>query len=166
MSTLSRPTAASAADTAVRQMGIQRHRPRRPAVVSLTALLVVLVAALVGVGVVRAGAGQPDLPRAVPTAATVDHTGFVVSPGPVRVDLYVDYLCPACRQAEAALTPELVTLRQRGAARVVYHPVAFLDDKSSPHGYSTRAASAAACASDAGRFASYSALLFDRQPPE
>ncbi len=57
-------------------------------------------------------------------------------------------------------------MRERGEVRVVHHPVAFLDDRSAPAGYSTRAASAAACAADQDTFEPYTAALFDEQPPE
>ncbi len=95
-----------------------------------------------------------------------DKAGLAASSGPVRVDVYLDFLCPECRRTEQVIGAELRTLEQEGRAAVVYHPVAFLDDHSAPRGYSTRGAAAAACAADLARFEQYAAVLFRRQPVE
>ncbi|MFF2618356.1 DsbA family protein [Kitasatospora sp. NPDC058046] len=156
-----------ATDAMVREMVRKRHRRRRTLLVLLLAAVVVVGAALVGVGLVRASNTMPDkVPGTVPAQATDDKAGLLASRGKVRVDLYLDYLCPECRNTEKALAGELKTLRASGDVSVVYHPVTFLDNRSSPAGYSTRAASAAACAVEQGRFEEYTAVLFDRQPAE
>ncbi|MGW1169523.1 DsbA family protein [Streptomyces sp. NPDC001153] len=154
-------------DAQVREMVHRRHRRRRTLVASLVAVLVVAGAALVGAGLVRANNTAPDkAPSRVPAGVAADRSGLAASTGAVRVDLYLDYLCPECRRTERALTTALDGLRARGAVSVVYHPVAFLDDRSRPTGYSTRAAAAAACAADAGRFEQYTTALFAKQPAE
>ncbi|WEH16162.1 thioredoxin domain-containing protein [Streptomyces sp. VNUA24] len=154
-------------DTMVREMVRRRHRRRRTLLVSLVAAVVVVAAALVGAGLVRANNTEPgEAPARVPAGATADKAGLAASSGAIRIDLYLDYLCPECRNTEKALAAELETLKAAGDVSVVYHPVTFLDGRSSPEGYSTRAASAAACAADQGRFEEYSAVLFDQQPPE
>jgi protein-disulfide isomerase len=164
-------------DARVREMVQRRHRRRRTLLVSLAAGALVVGAALVGAGLVRANNTAPDkAPDRVPAAVAADDkaglelTDGTTAParaeGTVRVDVYLDFLCPECRRTEKALTSALHNLRVDGDVRVVYHPVSFLDKRSSPAGYSTRAASAAACAADQGRFEQYSAELFDRQPPE
>ncbi|MFF2512967.1 DsbA family protein [Streptomyces sp. NPDC058086] len=154
-------------DAMVHEMVRQRHRRRRALVVSLVAVLVVVAAALVGAGLVRATTTAPDkAPSRVPAEVAADKSGVAASTGAVRVDVYLDYLCPECRRTERALTSALDDLRSHGGVSVVYHPVAFLDDRSKPAGYSTQAASAAACAADAGRFEQYSTVLFAKQPAE
>ncbi len=166
---------AQSTDVMVREMVQKRHRRRRTLLVSLVAAVVVVAAALVGAGLVRAGNTAPGkAPDRVPAEATADKAGLVASTGAktsastggIRIDLYLDYLCPECRNTEKALAAELETLKADGDVSVVYHPVAFLNGRSSPEGYSARAASAAACAADQGRFEPYSAALFDEQPPE
>lgn len=162
-----RTTDTQTMDAEVREMVHQRHRRRRTAIVSLVAVLVVAAAALVGAGLVRANNTAPGkAPSRVPAQSAADKSGVAASTGAVRVDVYLDYLCPECRRTERALTGALDGLRSHGGVSVVYHPVAFLDDRSTPAGYSTQAASAAACAADAGRFEQYSTVLFSKQPAE
>ena len=167
MPTINRASTPVPPDLGVRDMVFRRRRRRRAVVVPLVALVILLGAGLVGAGVIRAQARAPRrLPSQIPSAATADRTGFTVSSGTVRVDMYIDYLCPECRRLDSALSADLAQLQTSGAVSVVYHPVAFLIDRSAPTGYSLRAAAAAACAAQAGHFAPYSALLFARQPAE
>ncbi|AJE44475.1 DsbA family protein [Streptomyces nodosus] len=151
----------------VRDMVLGRRRRRRAVLVSAVAAVGLAVAALLGAGLVRANDTDPgEAPAKAPAGATQDKTGIAASEGAVRVDLYLDYLCPECRNTERSLSGELEALKEKGAVRLVYHPVAFLDGYSKPAGYSTRAASAAACAADAGRFEEYTKVLFEKQPAE
>jgi protein-disulfide isomerase len=156
-------------DDVVQEMVRKRHQRRRTVLVSLSAAAVIVVAIAIGVGFIvttnTSGPGEP--PSQVPAGtANGDASGLVVSTGSVQIDLYVDYLCPECRSTEQAIAPELAALKASGKVRLVYHPVAFLDPYSKPGGYSTRAASAAACAAQSGRFEQYSTVLFDKQPAE
>ncbi|MFJ8109923.1 DsbA family protein [Streptomyces sp. NPDC096132] len=154
-------------DVMVEEMVRRRHRRRRTLVVSLVAVVVVVGAALVGAGLVRATNTAPDkAPSRVPAAVSDDKAGLVASEGTVRIDVYLDYLCPECRRTEKSLAGALRTLKASGDVSVVYHPVTFLDKRSSPAGYSTRAASAAACAADQDKFEEYTGVLFAQQPPE
>ncbi|MEV0735372.1 thioredoxin domain-containing protein [Streptomyces sp. NPDC050549] len=160
-------TSTQTTDATVREMVHRRHRRRRTVLVSLLAALVVVGAALVGAGLVRANNTAPGkAPSRVPAGLAADKSGVAASSGAVRVDVYLDYLCPECRRTERALTTALDGLRSHGGVSVVFHPVAFLDGRSTPSGYSTQAASAAACAADAGRFEQYSTVLFSKQPAE
>jgi protein-disulfide isomerase len=91
--------------------------------------------------------------------------GVVVSEGPVRIDVYEDFLCPYCRAFEQEAGETLDAIAADGRAEVVFHPVAFLDRLSTTD-YSTRAAEAAACAAEAGRFRELARALFADQPEE
>lgn len=105
------------------------------------------------------------MPGALPAGATDNGDGIVVGQGAATVEAYIDYQCPFCRQFELSSGPALAQLVSNGEVSLVYHPMNFLDEVS-PTQYSTRAAAAAGCASDAGRFLEYTHALFVNQPPE
>jgi protein-disulfide isomerase len=104
-------------------------------------------------------------PARVPAGATPEGDGIVLGEGPVRVDAFIDFLCPFCRQFEERSGPVLDRLLDAGAINLVYHPLGFLDRLSTTR-YSTRASAASGCASDFGRFRPYKDALFANQPPE
>jgi protein-disulfide isomerase len=108
---------------------------------------------------------QPTVPHRLPADATAEGDGIVIGHGPVRVDIFVDFLCPFCRQFELSSESTLAKLVADGQASLVYHPMNFLDDASTTR-YSTRAAASSGCAADGGRFAEYAHALFVNQPPE
>jgi protein-disulfide isomerase len=104
-------------------------------------------------------------PHRVPADTTPEGDGVVIGDGPVRVDAFIDFLCPYCRRFELSSGPALARLVAGHQASVVYHPMDFLDQASTTN-YSTRAAAASGCAADHGRFADYAHALFVHQPPE
>jgi protein-disulfide isomerase len=107
----------------------------------------------------------PAAPAHIPAGATPEGDGVVVGHGPVRVDAFIDFLCPYCRQFEFSSGPTLASLVTDGLISLAYHPMNFLDQASTTN-YSTRAAAASGCAADGGRFAPYAHALFASQPPE
>ena len=108
---------------------------------------------------------SPTAPGHIPAGATPEGDGIVVGHGPVRVDAFIDFLCPFCRQFELSSGPALASLVSDGLISLAYHPMNFLDEASTTN-YSTRAAAASGCAADGGRFAPYAHALFASQPPE
>jgi protein-disulfide isomerase len=108
---------------------------------------------------------EPTVPRRVPAGATVAGDGVMIGHGPVRVDAFIDFLCPFCRRFELSSGPALAGLVADGQVSLVYHPMNFLDEASTTN-YSTRAAAASGCAADQGRFVDYAHVLFVSQPPE
>ena len=83
------------------------------------------------------------------------------TPGaPVLVEEYADFQCPACRTYAQEVGPALRRLAERGEIRLAFHHFAFLGPES------VRAAAAATCAGDEGRFWALHDLLFERQAPE
>lgn len=105
-------------------------------------------------------------PSSIPAGATPEGDGIVVGAGPVRVDAYIDFLCPYCRLFEQRSGPTLDRLVTDGRITLVYHPVGFLDRLSAGTRYSTRAAAASGAAADAGSFAAFKDALFSHQPEE
>jgi protein-disulfide isomerase len=107
----------------------------------------------------------PLTPGRVPAGATPECDGILIGDGPVRVDAFIDFLCPFCRRFELSSGPALAGLVADGLASLAYHPMNFLDQASTTN-YSTRAAAASGCAADQGRFVEYAHALFVSQPPE
>ncbi|MFN3708735.1 DsbA family protein [Microcella sp.] len=83
-------------------------------------------------------------------------------PGIVAVNIWVDYLCPACGAFEAANADTLRFLIESGSATVTFHPIAILSNQ----GASQRAANAAACVADRApnSFFDFNELLLTSQP--
>src|SRR3984957_16380131 len=115
----------------------------------------------------RCGETMSDLitPRHLPAGATPEGDGIVTGDGPVRVDAFIDFLCPFCRRFELSAGPALADLVAAGLISLAHHPMNFLDEASTTN-YSSRAAAASGCAADQGRFAEYANALFVSQPPE
>jgi protein-disulfide isomerase len=105
------------------------------------------------------------VPSRLPAGATKEGDGIMIGHGPVRVDAFIDFLCPYCRKFELSSGATLASLASEGEISLVYHPMNFLDGASTTN-YSTRAASASGCAADGGRFTEYAHALFVNQPPE
>jgi protein-disulfide isomerase len=106
-----------------------------------------------------------SVPSRLPAGATPEGDGIAVGDGPVRVDLFIDFLCPFCQRFELNTNNLLTSLLATHRATLVYHPMNFLDEASTTR-YSTRASAASGCASDGGRFMEFTHQLFVDQPPE
>jgi protein-disulfide isomerase len=152
------------ANRIVREQLAAEQRRRRTWIVSIAAAAVLVLAGVVGVAVYLNQA--PPQSYAIPGGTTSDHTGMQVSSGPVPVDIYLDYLCPNCKRFEDGAQSTLDDLAAKKRITLVYHPIAILDRNTNPPGYSTRAGSAAGCASDAGKFLDYTKALYAKQPAE
>lgn len=85
---------------------------------------------------------------------------------PVKIDIYEDYLCPGCQAFSDRDHDALTTALNEGKITVRFHPIAILNDLTTPPGYSTLAANAALCAAEAGIFPAYHDKLFAEQPNE
>ncbi|MGH3719452.1 MAG: DsbA family protein [Pseudonocardiaceae bacterium] len=144
-------------------------------VIAGVAIVVVLII-VVGVGLlVQSRNKTGPLGPAIPVAAAgveyrVAAQGDTIVTGnpqaPVTIDIYEDFMCPVCGQFEKLYHPRLAQAAADGKAKVVYHPVAILDDRSVPAGYSTLAAGATLCATQSGIFPRFHDSLYATQPPE
>lgn len=76
--------------------------------------------------------------------------------GLVRLVVFSDFECPACRRLDAALEKLTPSLGDTLAVRVVHYPLA-------QHRFAYQAAQAAECAAAVGAFEQYHRLLFSRQ---
>jgi protein-disulfide isomerase len=101
-------------------------------------------------------------------AAQTDDYALELGSGDVEIDIYIDYMCPACKMFEEAYAEDIESWLADGSVTVRYHTIAILNRFSQGTEYSTRAASAAVCAADEGeqQFLDYSTALFANQPSE
>jgi len=84
----------------------------------------------------------------------------------VTLDVYEDFLCPACGGFEAQFGPAIEQKMDEGVLKVRFHLVNLLDSRSDPEGYSTDSANAALLAADEGKFLRFHKSLYDSQPEE
>jgi protein-disulfide isomerase len=111
-------------------------------------------------------ADLPSAPASPP--ATVKAPGADAEAGkPVKVVLYIDFICPVCKNFEAQYNETLTKLRDEGKITVEYRPLGFLDSRSTTN-YSSRAANAAACVVNESpeKYSDFVNALFDKQPAE
>jgi protein-disulfide isomerase len=154
---------------------------------SRTAVIVgVVVVAVLAVAVVAAVvlAGKNKTADVVDNAIPVASAGFTGVPvvldkanGTVLVgkdsakatlDVYEDFLCPACGQFEKTWAPKIDAQVGAGTLKVRYHLVNLLDAQSKPAGYSTQSANAALALAESKpeKFPDFHASLFAKQPRE
>jgi protein-disulfide isomerase len=158
---------AQKANRVVREQLARERRRRRTLWISVGAVIVLVAAGLIGWNAMRS---QRPVEFATPAGVTNDggdRAGIsVTGDGPVLVEVYLDFLCPACKQFETTTQPTIDQLIAAKKIRLVWHPLGFLDANTVPPGYSTRAANAAACSANEGKLGNYGINLFAVQPPE
>ncbi|MEU6696318.1 thioredoxin domain-containing protein [Pseudonocardia sp. NPDC046786] len=125
-------------------------------------IVVVAFAALVGFGVYW---NNQPAELIVPQNATAQGVPTGNPDAPTKIDVYLDFQCPACKQFEEMSGSTLDELRNNGQAEIIYHPIAILD-RASTDRYSSRSAAASGCAADAGVFPEFEKLLYANQPTE
>ena len=150
----------------VEQQKAAERRRRVTIWTSVAVVAVLLVAGVIGWGVLagQEKTGADNL--TTPSAAVDGGTAFPVGSGPVVVDLYEDFMCPVCDQFETQTGATIKQLLSEKKITVRYHPVSILDRASNGTQYSTRAAGAAAAAAVAGKFVEYHDVLYANQPAE
>ena len=147
----------------------QEAARRRRRIVWTSAIVVVVV--LIAGGVTGAiyltqRKAEASQSYALPAGATRDKPGLPVSHGGVRVDVYLDYMCPHCKEFEALAAAPLNNFVESKTITLTYHPLDYLNRFSSGTKYSTRAAAAAGCAADAKKLPEFTTEIFNKQPKE
>ncbi|MCA0336076.1 MAG: DsbA family protein [Actinobacteria bacterium] len=85
--------------------------------------------------------------------------------GAPTVEVFEDFQCPACQQAEGILGSTLAELAQAGDIKLQYHVLNFLDRKLGNDG-SVLAANGAFCAAEDGKFQEFHDAAYLNQPTE
>jgi len=123
---------------------------------TVTAVALLLIAG----GVLWALASSNTAAHATAPASATSNGGIPVGDGPVRVDIYEDFQCPACGTFETTYGNQIQQLVTSNKITAVYHPMSFLGPESE------RASAASGCAADAGLFDKFHQYLFAHQPAE
>ncbi len=146
------------------------ERRRRTLIVGGAVICVLALATVIGL--LAANSGKSEKTSAGPVVAPSGAQGKDSLAVPVGKDgarstltVWEDFRCPACQAFEAAYRPTIHELTGSGKLRVEYHLVRLIDGNLGGSG-SLRAANAAACAQDAGKFPAYHDVLYDNQPKE
>ncbi|MBB2947960.1 protein-disulfide isomerase [Actinoplanes lutulentus] len=144
----------------------QQAAERRRKVTLWTSVGVVMVLFLAGLVGYTVMSRQDDGKVTTPTAAVDDGTAFAIGTGSVVVDVYEDFMCPACGNFEQASGESLQNMAEANKITLRIHPVAILDKYSNGTEYSTRAAGAAAAAAEEDKFLELHNVLYDNRPEE
>ncbi len=166
-------TSGSSSRKAKAQAAAPRQGANKAVIAAVVAVLVVVaVVVAVALGARGSGTATPgassSTASALPVGATGPGGGIVVNPGKAKpgaptLDLYEDFQCPICGQLEKLFGAQIRSLAAAGDVKLVTHTMSFLDDNLH-NDSSLRAASAAACAADAGRFGPYHDAVYAGQP--
>lgn len=110
---------------------------------------------------------QTAVTKPKPADAGSAHSSTIVlgKPGanlPV-LEIYEDFQCPACAQAEAVFGPQVNKLVASNTVEVRYHMMSFLDSMLG-NDSSVRAANGGFCARDQDKFLEYHNTLFANHP--
>jgi protein-disulfide isomerase len=163
--------------TARERLAVEREKQkaadkrRRVLIVGASVVCVLGLAAVIGVVAANAGkdkGSKSSGPVAAPSGAQgKDSLAIPVGKDGARSTLTVweDFRCPACQAFEMTYRPTIHELTDAGQLRVEYHLVRLIDGNLGGTG-SLRAANAAACAQDAGKFRDYHDVLYQNQPKE
>ncbi|MEU2668366.1 thioredoxin domain-containing protein [Streptomyces sp. NPDC007164] len=163
----------AARDRLVQQRERQRASERRRRTLIVTSAVVGVLALAAVVGVIAANSGGKSGKReAGPLVAPSGATGkdsLAIQVGaddaPSTLTIWEDFRCPVCAQFENAFRDTVHQLENSGQIKVEYHLATIIDGNLGGSG-SLRAANAAACAQDAGKFPAYHDVLYRNQPQE
>ncbi|WP_167458282.1 DsbA family protein [Streptomyces ardesiacus] len=156
---------------AEREKQRSRDKRRRALIVGASVVCVLGLAAVIGV--IAANAGKDDGsessgPVVAPSGAQ-GKDGLAIPVGKEsaksKLTVWEDFRCPACKAFELAYRDTVHELTAAGQLKVEYHLATIIDGNMGGTG-SRKAANAAACAQDAGKFPAYHDVLYDNQPPE
>jgi protein-disulfide isomerase len=153
-----------------RQRQRARDKQRRALIVGAAVVGVLGLAAVVGLLAAGSDDDKSDTsgPVSVPKGATgKDSLTLPLGDKNAKSTLTIweDFRCPACKGFEDTYRSTIHELADKGQLKVEYHLATLIDGNMGGSG-SLRAANAAGCAQDAGKFSEYHDVLFKNQPAE
>ncbi|GAB4518596.1 MAG: hypothetical protein Kow0047_30070 [Anaerolineae bacterium] len=125
---------------------------------AIGAVAIIAVAIIIAISIQQSSASVAVPPTLDVPAAWVDRTTIGSPDARVTIQLWEDFLCPACAQWNQGLEPRLMEeLVKTGLARVEFHHFPL----SQHEPWATLAAQASECAADQGAFWPYHTMLFE-----
>ncbi|GGY52339.1 membrane protein [Streptomyces omiyaensis] len=163
----------SARERLQQQREREKAREKQRRVLIVTAGVVGVLGLAAVVGVIAANSGKDgDSAKAGPVVAptgSIEGDKPAIPTGradaPSTLQIWEDFRCPACAQFENVMRDSIHELEATGALKAEYHLATLIDGNMGGSG-SLRAANAAACAQDAGKFTPYHDTLYTNQPQE
>jgi protein-disulfide isomerase len=146
----------------IREQKEREARRKRTILFSAVAVMVLVIGGMIGYAIY---ATNKPTTHATPQHANAAGDGIVVGSGPIKVDIYQDFQCPACKAFHASADDTLEGMANDNKITLTTHPIAILNRMSSTN-YSSRSAAASGCAADGGKFAEYADVLYTNQPAE
>jgi protein-disulfide isomerase len=153
----------------------ERKRRQRKRVLGIGGLIIgglvvaIVVSLIVTTGKSPQSPAAADKPLVTPVSAT-PNGAFVLgnATAPVKLEVYLDYMCPFCGRFERANGTEIDKLIADGTVRLELHPLSFLDRMSNGTRYSTRTANAIVTVAEKApdTLLAFNAALFANQPEE
>lgn len=154
-------------ETKSKRQVIREQREKRQRQQRLITILVVVGAALLVTGLLiapsirAATAPVGEIIKITPEPRPlVDGKAMGDPNAPVKVDVWEDFQCPACRDYTQNIEPQIVqNYVATGKVLYTFHHFPFIDDRSASK-ESDQAANASMCASDQGKFWEYHDYLY------
>jgi protein-disulfide isomerase len=154
----------------------ERQRRQRARVLGIGGLIIGALVAAIVISII-ATAATSTTPQAAPSGKVLVVPAAANSDGaltignaaaPVKLEIYLDYMCPFCGRFDRANGTELDKLVADGTARVDLHVLNFLDRASNGTRYSTRTANALVTVAEKapGKVLAFNTQLFASQPEE
>lgn len=147
------------------------ERRRRTLIVASAVVGVLGLAAVVGVIAANSGgkSGKSEAGSVVAPSGATGKDSLAIQVGadnaPSTLTIWEDFRCPVCAQFENMFRDTIHRLESTGQIKVEYHLATIIDRGLGGSG-SLRAANAAACAQDVGKFPAYHDVLYSNQPKE
>lgn len=137
----------------------------------IVGLLVAIVISLVNAAGNGGSADNASSSKELLTPAGATAAGAIAlgdANAPVRLEVYLDYMCPFCGRFERANGDEVDRNVADGTVRLELYPLSFLDKASGGTKYSTRAANAIVTVADRApdKVLVFNKALFANQPAE
>ncbi|MGZ4783593.1 MAG: DsbA family protein [Oryzihumus sp.] len=137
-------------------------------IVAAVAIIGIVLAVILGSS--SSGSSGASGSSALPQGATGTGGGIVTNAstakaGAPTLDLYEDFQCPVCGKLEQVFGQQISSMAKAGDIKLVVHMMSFLDAKLG-NDSSVRAAAAAACAADQGKFLDYHGVVYANQPAQ